>query len=395
MDQPAHFKESLTTMSVRPFSIYQDNRIDSFVLMADTNYEWYLNNTATAHDNLKIQRDIITSRKAYQTLRADLKRGCVLPPIVLAVQGIPKNLMSSIQETTYDQQILEAIGEAVSNSTSDRIQIIDGLQRTNALREAREELRAAQEDEIAFLQRRLRVEFWLNIPFNALAYRMLLLNAGQKPMSMRHQLEILSGNLKTDLEDIPDLEIVQTLDHRRRTQPGQFQLSKLSQAFQAWLQGQPNIEIQNVVTEQLLSESAVEVLGAGLEDAEDDEHLSFREFVQWLVKLDLALGQSHTQFLGNETVLQGIAAAFGGASKNPQMEDRVMAAMEHLLAEAQDQPDDPIGVELFDSLRSGIDARRKNVGEATRGLIFRAFQEYIVGSGEKSMNECWQFASSM
>jgi len=47
-----------------------------------------LNVTTGAEDNLRIQRAIIGGSKAYQTLRSDLKRGCILPPLVLAVSSI-------------------------------------------------------------------------------------------------------------------------------------------------------------------------------------------------------------------------------------------------------------------------------------------------------------------
>lgn len=379
---------------IRAHSAYFDARIKTFVVACDTSYQWYLDHTKGAEENLDIQRDIIRGRKTYQTLRADLKRGCVLPPVVLAVQKLKTGKSLREGDEKSNERTLKILGSEIEKSQPDHIQIIDGLQRTNALREAYEEIESAR-DKREFLDRRLRVEFWINIEFNALAYRMLLLNAGQKPMSMRHQLEILSRNLESDLKTVVGIEILRTLDHRRRKQPGQFQLSNLSQAFQAWLQGQPSIDIKNAVTEQLLSESAVDTLGGDLSAPRKDDGLDFHSFISWVVKVDNALGPNATQFLGNNTVLLGIAAAIGRANNKVDHAERAIKAMDQLLSDIKETPEsDPAGIQLFEELRRGIDAKKKNVGEATRDLIFRAFQEYILNGGQKTMRECWEFSGS-
>src|SRR5207248_54821 len=132
------------------------------------------------------------------------------------------------------QQLLNELQLHLEGARPERVYIIDGLQRTNALRETRDDLQGAERDD--FMRRPLRAEIWLNIPFSAIAYRMLLLNAGQKPMSIKHQVEVLSTQLSADLRDIPHLRIQSSLGAERRTQAGDFTLAKLSQAFQAWLQ---------------------------------------------------------------------------------------------------------------------------------------------------------------
>src|SRR6185369_16395131 len=95
---------------------------------------------------------------------------------------------------------------ALDGTTTENIYIIDGLQRTNAIKQISEEL--IDEPLRVFLSNRIRLEIWLNIPFGALAYRMLLLNAGQKPMSIKHQVEILSMKLQEELGGIEGLEIL-------------------------------------------------------------------------------------------------------------------------------------------------------------------------------------------
>jgi hypothetical protein len=376
-------------------TIDYDFRLQSYCALAKSDYEWFLSVTGGAERNLAIQREIIKGSKAYQTLRADLKRGCLLPPLVLAVKNLdlPTELTQPPTGSFSFDSIKPTLSDALRTMASEDVYIIDGLQRTNAIKQTLDEVRGTDQ-EAPLLARASRVEIWLNIPFGALAYRMLLLNAGQRPMSIKNQVEILSMKLAEELADIPQLEILKSLEAERRTKRGQFHLSKLSQAFQAWLQGTPNVDLRNLVMEQLLVESAIETLGSSLRgERTHSERDEFKAFVEWMVAADLAL-PSNLNFFSNETVLQGISAAVGASERNTVLRDRMKRALDNLLASLRSAPEsDPLGLESFESLRKGIDPKKVNVGQATREMVFKAFQEYFVSDSLKSMPECWNFAA--
>lgn len=383
---------------LQPLCIDYDDRLKAYCVTARCDYEWYLNIISGAERNLEIQRGIIKGSKAYATLRADLKRGCILPPLVLAIKNLdlPESLAAQFKPLSPgspEQELLANLSPKLQNANSANMYIIDGLQRTNALKQTLAEIDTP--DRPGFLSRLLRIEIWLNIPFGALAYRMLLLNAGQKPMSIRHQVEILSMKLSEELSTIPQIDIINTLSSQRRVHKGQFQLAKLSETFQAWLQGQPNLDLRNLVMEQLLTESAIDVLGSSLKGtASTSEKDAFRRLVEWLVAVDYALPDEDLQFFSNETVLQGIGAAVGAAERNPVLQPRMESCLKSLLSQLQSDPgSDPLGIRDFDDLRKGIDSARVNVGQATRDMVFKAFQEYFVSSGIKSMADCWRFAA--
>jgi len=369
--------------AVKLISIERDERLKATSAFFVTSYEWLLRATAGAEENLAIQRKIIGGLKAYATLRADLKRGCLLPPLVLAARGVD----SDVGQDTF------ALEEKINSVRPDDIYIIDGLQRTNAIRQTADELTddALQE----FLRRPLRVEVWLSIPFGALAYRMLLLNAGQRPMSIKHQVEILSMKLQEELSSIGGLEIFTSISGRRRTKAGQFQLAKLSQAFQAWLQGQPNVDLKNSVMEQLLADTAIEALGADIQpDGESGVRSGFKSLVEWMVFMDHRMAGDFRDFLANDSVLVGIAAAVGAAERNSGLRPRKDAALTLLKSQAEDySADEALAVAEYAELRAGIDPYKSNVGDATRGLVFHAFQEFFISNGLKSMEECWRFAA--
>lgn len=390
--------EGFAPMKFEVLSIDYDQRIECFMVSARVDYEWYLEKTQGAEHNLSIQRDIIKGSKNYRTLRADLKKGCVLPAIVIAAKDIAA---ASLQKYNKQQGFLDILPETRDEATSalqdvspDDIYIVDGLQRTNALREARDDLSG---DELAsYLARSLRVEIWINIPFYSLAYRMLLLNAGQKPMSMKHQIDILSRGLMEDLRHIPGLEIFTVKDHKRRVNPGQFHLSVLAQAFQAWLQKSPNVEMSNLIAERLVVDDALDSLGSGIGASGDDvSEESYHNFVAWLIEFDQALGSKSYKFLGNDTVVLGIAAAVGFAIQNEALNDRVRPALQRLIAEAKQDVEDPMGLERFDALRRSIDTKKSNVGEATREFVFKTFREYIMQGGASNLRDCWQQLATM
>lgn len=370
-----------------------DARIKSYCVTIKSDYAWYLGATEGAETNLSIQRDIIRDKKAYQTLRNDLKRGCVLPPTVLAL-NLPDFDAASFYQRTHDHADPTGMGEALAKSLiaiePAQVQIIDGLQRTNAIRQTRDELEG--EERSGFLQREIRVEAWLNIKFFALAYRMILLNAGQRPMAIKHQIEIISNQMAEELDGIEGLEVIKTIEHRRRFHPGQFQLVKLTQAFQAWLQGQPNVDLRNVIAEQLLADEAVDTLGESLAQSEGNNQ--FKDFIAWLVRMDRLLGAEHLGFFAQETVLQGISAAVGKALRNPRLSSRLKEALALLEERANvEGAARALAVIEFDELRRGIDVQKRNVGEATRDLAFKGFGEFI-RSPDTSMSEHWTFAAS-
>lgn len=375
-------------------SIEFDRRISGFCVTARADYEWFLAATEDSLENLEIQRKIITGTKAYATLRKDIRRGCVLPPLVLAARNvtIPREVerLSAAWNAADEQGGLTLLAPVLRSLQTQNVQIIDGLQRTNALREIRAELEADQLED--FKARQLRFEIWLNLPFQAIAYRMLLLNAGQKPMSMKHQIEILSKGLKDDLSGIPQIDILSSKDNRRRVSPGQFHLSKIAQMFQAWLQGSPNIDIGNSVMEELLADSAINTLGRSVTGRAPDVE-SFRNLMSWVVEADFFLSKGPNaaseglHFFGNDTVLLGIAAAVGRATDVDPI-----ALLRNVINDHGG--DDPLGIGMFAHIRTGINPSKRNVGAATRELVFNTFRQFFITRGQSSLSECWELAGN-
>jgi len=145
----------------------------------------------------------------------------------------------------------------------------------------------------------------------------------------------------------------------------------------------------------MVVDEALESLGIDLSDEDGNQRDGFRQFVEWMIKLDMSLGDLQNRFFGNDTVVLGFAAAIGFAHKNDMLQDRLESAMNKLIAQAEINAEQALGVEIFEQLRRSIDTRRSNVGEATRGLVFRALREFIMQDGTSPMSECWTQSASM
>lgn len=183
-----------------------DNRINSCNLYVETTFGEYLSFARDIIKNNELQRKRVrASKSVYSLLKNDLKKGCVMPPLVLAITGDKDiNLEKEISEISAD------VFNKIKND-SKNVLILDGLQRTYTLIDASMEME--QEDEAdyrKFLNYKLRLEIYVDINKFGVLYRMLTLNTGQTPMAARHQLEMLyRDKLNTYIEGVKLITDVQ------------------------------------------------------------------------------------------------------------------------------------------------------------------------------------------
>lgn len=184
-----------------------DNRINSINLYLEISFQEYLSFARDIIHNNDLQRKRIkTSKTVYSLLKDDLKQGCIMPPLVLAIAQNdfidPQNIKS------------EDLLEYMKKHTNE-VLILDGLQRTYTLIDAAAEIQEENPEKYAdFLTYMLRLEIYIGINKFGILYRMLTLNTGQTPMTARHQLEMLYKDLLytdiggirlvTDVMDSPD-----------------------------------------------------------------------------------------------------------------------------------------------------------------------------------------------
>lgn len=162
-----------------------DYRIRSTNLYVETTFGEYLQYAKDLIKNNDLQRKRVkTSQTVYSLLKEDLLNGCVIPPLVLAIMSDDDRLKSMRSDELQDY----------IKTNKKKVLILDGLQRTHTLIAA--EIDALeQKKERDFYNYKLRLEVYVNINRFGVLYRMLTLNTGQTPMSVRHQIEMLYSDM--------------------------------------------------------------------------------------------------------------------------------------------------------------------------------------------------------
>ena len=176
-------------------------------------------------ENNELQRKRVkTANRSYSLLKEDIKVGCVIPPLVLAIFPNDNN------ELSFDAgNILEKI-----TNVGNELLILDGLQRTYTILDLLSEIK----DNVELLTKvtaiPLRVEVYTGISKVGVLYRMLTLNTGQSPMSTRHQVEILYSDYKEGFED---LVFITEAQDRVPSGDNEFRFNDILDGFISYLTG--------------------------------------------------------------------------------------------------------------------------------------------------------------
>lgn len=245
---------------------YTDSVIGGIVVTGDTTYADAIERILPLSGRLDSQRKILDT-KFYTRLEKDILKGCMMPPITLAFVCEQDTINKLSDGSTA--KIKEFIDKEFSNGY-----VLDGLQRLNTLK------RASTKEEFPGEQ---HILFNIIIAQNEdrLLYRMITLNNGQKPMSPRHQIEILTQEL-FDFTLYPNL-IVQT-EKERAVSPlkDAYSQSDFSKAYTAFITGAIHTE-----NSKLIEEKMDQILVSKILDSDISGTLEFKNVLELLNKLNV------------------------------------------------------------------------------------------------------------
>ena len=363
-----------------------DQRTNTRVVYMQMTVDDYLDLVGPDFDSFAIQRRQ-EKHGGYKRLRADIVDGALIPTITLAYDPESVAELQRLFDSEDDPSLLALL------ATKGKAKILDGLQRTHILFELR------STGTVFKTGQTILVEFWLEEKSENLIYRIIVLNAGQKPMSMRHQVEVLFSTFKSLLQArITGLELLTERDAARRTRSRRYGLDKVVGAYQAFLLKSPEIQKENVVAQRLVEEDVL----SGDEQSLNSLFNQFTEYLSRYADLDDEVCrvydgthepkvQMGTVWFGNENVMQGFFAAVADFTTRPERVPRVLQALNELknvLSRAA-PGEDPLGFEALEKVVQGFNTKRVNVGFATRKLLLNAFKEYFREEGEKSLADIW------
>lgn len=209
------------------YSEYQDKVIRSQVLLADISYEEAMNDLFPLVNRFDAQRKLLDT-KFYRRLERDIIDGCIMPPITIAF-------------VNSTGKPIENTSEYVSKNIKEAY-ILDGIQRLNTLARAQGQLGFEWD-------KNLLLNIIISPSKDMLLYRMITLNNGQKPMTPRHQIEILTQ----ELFDFSSLDIdVQTEKERSEDAvKDSFNLGDLSRGYLAFLTDNVHNENTKIIGEKM------------------------------------------------------------------------------------------------------------------------------------------------
>lgn len=338
------------------------------------------------------------------TIRArmvsDLQEGAVIPPVVLGVLADAAQLsaLARVEDAT-------AFGDWFGHLDGETISIIDGMQRTTALKEAvkaRPELAAAS----------IRVEFWVSEYLNSLIYRMLVLNTGQVPWELGRQLEtVYSQFLKritTGLNE--EAEIFERDNKRRRASPGQYQSSNIIELLLIFSSRKVEVDLKDRVAEDF----------ARLDAIETTAHAEFLDYyivmLRLMVRLDKAFSklprlnegetparlQSGKDIFASFPAMAGFAAAVAVTlfdepgfkidwTEAAKQMEAVQTAIESICGRIDGMNTDELRSFMqMETLAERLSGRRSGVGRFERDMFRRAFAAMIKNAARlDSMEPCW------
>lgn len=174
---------------------------------------------AALHGNEFQRRRVQGSKTVYALLKEDLQKGCIFPPLVLALPGDASN------------QIAQFLVE-----NKERVLILDGLQRTHSIIDLRNELQERNDVQKLneLLHRPLRCELYSGMNRIGVLYRMLTLNTGQTPMSLRQQIEMLYIDYAQ--ANTTGLTLIREADDKQITELTQYNFREVIEAFNSYLE---------------------------------------------------------------------------------------------------------------------------------------------------------------
>ena len=248
-------------MTLKVIGMATDHRTSTPVIYCQASVPAYLALVGTEFENFAIQRRR-ENHRAYGRLRDDIKDGALLPSITLAVKPeYVHGVLPMMDNTAQLEEELSSVGRA---------DILDGLQRTFIMKDLESEGHEFVPGQTVLL------EFWIEVDIQKLIYRIIVLNAGQKPMSIRHQIELLFMSLRTTIEGrIPELQIYTERDSTRRRRSRKFPLSFIVSGYQAFMTGSAELQKDNLIANKMQADSV-------LDASESEISEKFEQFIRYL-----------------------------------------------------------------------------------------------------------------
>lgn len=321
-------------MNLKIYDVQYDEVIKSYYLTAGIDYEYALKKLVPLIDKLEFQRNPLRA-SFYKRLEEDIQSGCIMPNITVAIKT------SGIDLTA------EAITEHYIDDNLENAFILDGIQRLNTLNR----IDKSKLD----MNRTLYCNILISDSMDRLLYRMITLNNGQRPMSARHQIEILAGNI-FDFDSLPILGVTEKEKKSRKKKDEEgMNKESLIKGYLAYISNSINIDNQKIIEEKMNELIADKILNSNIADKNGE----FQDVVNFISKM------LEDEYLNNWFKVVNNFIGFS-------------AAMNVVFNQIQILGKDELrnNIQLFEEVFSAIDVSKVKLGMARRRMVKYYFENY-------------------
>ena len=325
------------------YEIDSDEVINAVVVSGSITYDEAIKKLVPLINKTEFQRKL-QDKKFYEKLERDIVDGCIMPSITIAFVD------KSITAKSKPADIVSFFEKNYGNSF-----VLDGIQRLNTLS------RVANSEKID-LKRNLYLNIVYSDSVDKLLYRMITLNNGQKPMTPRHQVEVMMANVF----DFNKLGIqVQTEKERAvKIKMNSFNKSDLVQAYLAYMANSPMVDNKKIIQDKMDELIVNKIVSA--EKSQQDS--SFENVIKSLAKFQKSAVS--LKWLKQANNLVGFAVGMKTSSK-----DIMPLTVEEFES----------SIKTFDKAFSDFNPSKIKMGKLRRELSFDYFKNYSKLKGLDSL----------
>lgn len=372
----------------------------------------YISGLPTTYRDYDVQREIVSNVYLDNLVDTVLKRQHIPPIVLVSDAGAFKEDDSSLALTSFKildglQRTfrLQAIWSTVqfckdnpvelskslllsrfqfSRSFSKQLHDLDS--NTDILRSVLEDISKNGFERTAstFSENNQWFEVWTGLSDSDEVRKMLLLNAGHKPVSTRHQLELLFLNLLPTLRggDNNDFTLVRERDasaaqFSKNRKHGEFHFAHIIAALLSLIAGKAVTTSTELIRDLQNDALPTEIY----RDYTNPEFL--RHFVAFLIKLDRLLSEQFgalgTIWMAREVSLAGLFGALGANAKdNQKSKDKSLTDFLEILRKHKSA----LNLEQFETVRNSVDLSKINIGTVNRNAVFSAITSLLNNPAE-------------
>jgi len=228
-------------------------------------------------------------------------------------------------------------------------------------------------------------EIWQGLSPDQEVTKMLILNAGHKPVKTKHQLELLFRNIIPILQkvDFPQFELIRekevsSIQYSKSRVQGQFHFSHIITSVLSLSEGKTLTSNTNLIQKTQANYFNDEVFDKFL-------HIDFlKEFIKSLLEIDNAVtnhfGAIGIKWMGRETSLVGMYAATGKYINENYI--KPVEALKHLQNVIIQNPN-LLSLEDFEKQRNSLDLAKVNIGNVNKKAVYEGLTAILNGTTEE------------